>query len=179
MAKPGADSFPSTLGRRHLAASASAWLFLVGLDGLEPTTSVLSGPRSNRLSYRPTVERRGLGHLMIISVDSGPYNGYRLSVVLDSRREFAWPGSAEPAPTDPGARLGRGGRLRGLGLQPAAGPWGTCAGRRGLAGGRPLGRGDSTSTLVREDAPRISWQIADLHYDFTTALDRVSGGSNH
>ena len=26
----------------------------VGLDGLEPTTSVLSGPRSNRLSYRPT-----------------------------------------------------------------------------------------------------------------------------
>ena len=27
---------------------------MVGLDGLEPTTSVLSGPRSNRLSYRPT-----------------------------------------------------------------------------------------------------------------------------
>ena len=26
---------------------------VVGLDGLEPTTSVLSGPRSNRLSYRP------------------------------------------------------------------------------------------------------------------------------
>ena len=26
---------------------------LVGLDGLEPSTSVLSGPRSNRLSYRP------------------------------------------------------------------------------------------------------------------------------
>ena len=26
---------------------------LVGLDGLEPTTSVLSGPRSNHLSYRP------------------------------------------------------------------------------------------------------------------------------
>ena len=29
--------------------------FVVGLDGLEPTTSVLSGLRSNRLSYRPTV----------------------------------------------------------------------------------------------------------------------------
>ncbi len=28
---------------------------VVGLDGLEPTTSVLSGLRSNRLSYRPTV----------------------------------------------------------------------------------------------------------------------------
>ena len=28
--------------------------YLVGLDGLEPTTSVLSGLRSNRLSYRPT-----------------------------------------------------------------------------------------------------------------------------
>ena len=27
----------------------------MGLDGLEPTTSVLSGLRSNRLSYRPTV----------------------------------------------------------------------------------------------------------------------------
>ena len=27
---------------------------VVGLDGLEPTTSVLSGPRSNHLSYRPT-----------------------------------------------------------------------------------------------------------------------------
>ena len=26
---------------------------VVGLDGLEPTTSVLSGPRSSRLSYRP------------------------------------------------------------------------------------------------------------------------------
>ena len=26
---------------------------MVGLDGLEPTTSVLSGPRSNHLSYRP------------------------------------------------------------------------------------------------------------------------------
>ena len=29
-------------------------LRVVGLDGLEPTTSVLSGLRSNRLSYRPT-----------------------------------------------------------------------------------------------------------------------------
>ena len=30
-------------------------LNVVGLDGLEPTTSVLSGPRSNHLSYRPTL----------------------------------------------------------------------------------------------------------------------------
>ena len=29
---------------------------MVGLDGLEPSTSVLSGPRSNRLSYRPAEE---------------------------------------------------------------------------------------------------------------------------
>ena len=28
---------------------------MVGLDGLEPTTSVLSGPRSNHLSYRPAL----------------------------------------------------------------------------------------------------------------------------
>ena len=38
----------------------------VGLDGLEPTTSVLSGPRSNRLSYRPTVEGGGVCHCPII-----------------------------------------------------------------------------------------------------------------
>ena len=30
----------------------------VGLDGLEPSTSSLSGMRSNRLSYRPFVWRR-------------------------------------------------------------------------------------------------------------------------
>ena len=28
---------------------------MVGLDGLEPSTSVLSGLRSNRLSYRPII----------------------------------------------------------------------------------------------------------------------------
>ncbi len=33
---------------------------LVGLDGLEPSTSVLSGPRSNRLSYRPPSVREAL-----------------------------------------------------------------------------------------------------------------------
>ena len=32
---------------------------MVGLDGLEPSTSVLSGPRSSRLSYRP---KRGTGN---------------------------------------------------------------------------------------------------------------------
>ena len=34
-------------------ASRGKGTWLVGLDGLEPSTSVLSGPRSNRLSYRP------------------------------------------------------------------------------------------------------------------------------
>ena len=33
---------------------------VVGLDGLEPTTSVLSGPRSSRLSYRPASRGRQL-----------------------------------------------------------------------------------------------------------------------
>jgi hypothetical protein len=31
------------------------YFHMVGLDGLEPTTSVLSGPRSNHLSYRPAL----------------------------------------------------------------------------------------------------------------------------
>ena len=40
---------------------------MVGLDGLEPTTSVLSGPRSNRLSYRPTWVGVANSHLQIIA----------------------------------------------------------------------------------------------------------------
>src|SRR5689334_4374934 len=35
----------------------------VGLDGLEPSTSSLSGKRSNRLSYRPPRHPRQHGHL--------------------------------------------------------------------------------------------------------------------
>ena len=32
-------------------------ILMVGLNGLEPSTSRLSGVRSNQLSYRPTLER--------------------------------------------------------------------------------------------------------------------------
>ena len=35
---------------------------MVGLDGLEPSTSVLSGPRSSRLSYRPSQGRYHLNY---------------------------------------------------------------------------------------------------------------------
>ena len=41
-------------GLKTNLASSRSRLEMVGLDGLEPTTSVLSGLRSNRLSYRPT-----------------------------------------------------------------------------------------------------------------------------
>ena len=47
-------------GCASLNASASEIVFhssllFVGLDGLEPSTSVLSGLRSNQLSYRPVL----------------------------------------------------------------------------------------------------------------------------
>ena len=35
-------------------------LCLMGLSGLEPPTSRLSGVRSNRLSYKPTMEMEGI-----------------------------------------------------------------------------------------------------------------------
>ncbi len=41
-------------GRPVCGIRIQRMVYLVGLDGLEPTTSVLSGLRSNRLSYRPT-----------------------------------------------------------------------------------------------------------------------------
>jgi hypothetical protein len=44
---------------------------MVGLDGLEPTTSVLSGPRSSRLSYRPTLWVMAKSHFRIIATDRG------------------------------------------------------------------------------------------------------------
>ena len=37
---------------------------LVGLTGLEPVTSALSGQRSNRLSYRPAYRSETLAHLV-------------------------------------------------------------------------------------------------------------------
>ena len=44
----------ATAAKRHVANSKPVVLSsLVGLDGLEPSTSRLSGARSNHLSYRP------------------------------------------------------------------------------------------------------------------------------
>ena len=77
----------STLGMQHQHHNAYSTRRqeMVGLDGLEPTTSVLSGPRSNRLSYRPTVYVRGVCCLSIISISrvldkvmSRQYQGYRI-----------------------------------------------------------------------------------------------------
>ena len=41
-------------------ASAMLCFRLMGLSGLEPPTSRLSGVRSNRLSYKPTMEMEGI-----------------------------------------------------------------------------------------------------------------------
>src|SRR5690606_13236485 len=41
----------------HLVPSGGGVQELVGLTGLEPVTSSLSGKRSNRLSYRPSLGR--------------------------------------------------------------------------------------------------------------------------
>ena len=62
---------------------------LVGLDGLEPTTSVLSGPRSNHLSYRPTEGATNKVDLSIIAIQPpGIKKYYRavspLSLKIDS-----------------------------------------------------------------------------------------------
>ena len=61
----------------------------VGLDGLEPTTSVLSGPRSNHLSYRPTEGATNKVDLSIIAIQPpGIKNYYRavspFSLKIDS-----------------------------------------------------------------------------------------------
>ncbi len=47
-----AELWPQCLGRRRLIILVSSTA-LVGLGGLEPPTSPLSGVRSNHLSYRP------------------------------------------------------------------------------------------------------------------------------
>ena len=66
---------PYTLGKKLLASRYVAILFdsrlafqgskngaeVVGLTGVEPVTSSLSGTRSNQLSYKPTSIRKGYG----------------------------------------------------------------------------------------------------------------------
>ena len=44
---------------------------LVGLDGLEPSTSRLSGVRSNHLSYKPIIHSLGIGSSIIVPVSPG------------------------------------------------------------------------------------------------------------
>ena len=45
-------------------------IIMVGLNGLEPSTSRLSGVRSNQLSYRPTIFGAGEGNrTLIISLE--------------------------------------------------------------------------------------------------------------
>ena len=42
-----------TTGRRSCNTAIASVAEMVGLEGLEPSTSPLSGVRSNHLSYRP------------------------------------------------------------------------------------------------------------------------------
>ena len=67
---PGYKIAPAINGRGKML------YVMVGLDGLEPTTSVLSGPRSSRLSYRPTLWVMAKSHFRIIAtgVGSGKLN---------------------------------------------------------------------------------------------------------
>ena len=44
---------------------------LVGLDGLEPSNSRLSGVRSNHLSYKPIIHSLGIGSSIIVPVSPG------------------------------------------------------------------------------------------------------------
>ena len=52
---------------------------MVGLDGLEPSTSRLSGVRSNHLSYKPIIHSFGIGsrHLSVSLLPTGGDDGVR------------------------------------------------------------------------------------------------------
>ncbi len=61
-----AHHIPDLLSIRRIDVIFRASTIVVGLDGFEPSTSRLSGVRSNQLSYRPKDSIRGLiifGHL--------------------------------------------------------------------------------------------------------------------
>ena len=61
---------------------------MVGLDGLEPSTSVLSGPRSNRLSYRPPgawdEAKTGVPWKIIVGRADGGKGTFQVSPFLSS-----------------------------------------------------------------------------------------------
>ena len=95
---------------------------LVGLDGLEPTTSVLSGLRSNRLSYRPTgptiIPIRSPGAIQRFEIAPGHSQGpcrrpcRRQSTVRVRIRRFVgfsglWSRSTPSVDDDPGKVLMR------------------------------------------------------------------------
>lgn len=62
---------------RGFCVAAYFLLFLVGLDGLEPSTSRLSGARSNHLSYRPLSRWHIRSFHLLVGLPTGGDDGNR------------------------------------------------------------------------------------------------------
>ena len=70
------------LSEPYLLSLTFHFLFVMGLSGLEPPTSRLSGVRSNQLSYKPIFFRFG-GHLLSRTVSSEvPSAAWVLTIVF-------------------------------------------------------------------------------------------------